>query len=307
MLLKCLGALKLAARVAVPFLLTVPGIVCAQQLPIKTYTTADGLAQNLVLKIVRDSRGYLWFCTAEGLSRFDGYSFTNYTIEHGLPHRSVRDLLETHSGVYWVATGDGLVRFDPAARKSGNTSAPMFVVFRPDHSLLARSIHRIYEDRERTVWLGTADGVYRLEQQQGGMKIAFVEMGMSPECLIEEIQQDEHGSLWFGTRAHGLYRRRPDGRVEHYGMKQGLPDERVNAMLEDKQGRFWVGMSTGLCLLKENPNSNEQIVARLYKKASFGIRSEWIEALFQTSDGRLWVGLSGGLSQPQVCVTLKSA
>ncbi|HET8676351.1 MAG TPA: two-component regulator propeller domain-containing protein, partial [Blastocatellia bacterium] len=42
----------------------------AEQLPIKTYTTADGLAQNLVNQIVRDSRGYLWFCTAEGLSRF---------------------------------------------------------------------------------------------------------------------------------------------------------------------------------------------------------------------------------------------
>ncbi len=36
--------------------------VQAQHLPIKTYTTADGLAQNHVNRIVRDSRGYLWFC-----------------------------------------------------------------------------------------------------------------------------------------------------------------------------------------------------------------------------------------------------
>jgi signal transduction histidine kinase/ligand-binding sensor domain-containing protein len=299
MLPRCVAESKVPLRLAFLCLLTFPSIISAQQLPIKTYTTADGLAQNLVLKIVRDSRGYLWFCTAEGLSRFDGYSFTNYTVEHGLPHRSVRDLLETRSGVYWIATGDGLVRFDPAARKSGNSSASIFVVYRPAQNSPARSIHRVYEDREGIVWLGTEDGVYRIEQEAGEAKIVSVELGMPKECLVQEIQQDNQGSLWFGTRAHGLYRRLPNGRVEHYGMKHGLPDERVNALLQDKQGRFWVGMSSGLCLLKENMNGSEQIVARLYKKDSFGIGSEWIEALFQTSDGRLWVGLSGGLSEVQ--------
>jgi hypothetical protein len=46
-------------------------------LPLKKYTTSDGLAQDRVGRIVRDSRGFLWFCTGEGLSRFDGYQFKN--------------------------------------------------------------------------------------------------------------------------------------------------------------------------------------------------------------------------------------
>jgi ligand-binding sensor domain-containing protein len=50
------------------------------QFPIKTYTTADGLARDQVNCIRRDSRGFLWFCTEEGLSRFDGYKFTNYKL-----------------------------------------------------------------------------------------------------------------------------------------------------------------------------------------------------------------------------------
>lgn len=49
--------------------------VQAERLPIKTYTTADGLVSNQICRIVRDSRGYLWFCTEDGLSRFDGYTF----------------------------------------------------------------------------------------------------------------------------------------------------------------------------------------------------------------------------------------
>ena len=51
----------------------------AERLPIKTYTTTDGLPRDHINRIVQDSRGFLWFCTSEGLSRFDGYKFTNYT------------------------------------------------------------------------------------------------------------------------------------------------------------------------------------------------------------------------------------
>src|ERR1700730_3627194 len=76
-------------------LITFSQLTRAGRLPIKTYTTADGLARDQVNRIVRDSHGFLWFCTAEGLSRFDGYTFTNYTMDQGLPHREVYDLIET--------------------------------------------------------------------------------------------------------------------------------------------------------------------------------------------------------------------
>ena len=71
--------------------------VRAERLPIKIYTTADGLAHNDVKRIVKDSRGFLWFCTAGGLSRFDGYAFTNFSTEQGLP-KSIEVLrVERHS------------------------------------------------------------------------------------------------------------------------------------------------------------------------------------------------------------------
>src|SRR5580765_3228340 len=67
----------------------------AERLPVKIYTTADGLARDQINRIVQDSHGFLWFCTVEGLSRFDGYRFTNYTTANGLPSGMVNDLLET--------------------------------------------------------------------------------------------------------------------------------------------------------------------------------------------------------------------
>ena len=82
-----------------------PTLTYGERLPVKTYTTADGLGHNSIGRIVRDSRGFLWFCTFEGLSRFDGYAFTTYTIDDGLPSPVVNDLLETRDGEYWVADG----------------------------------------------------------------------------------------------------------------------------------------------------------------------------------------------------------
>lgn len=59
------------------FVLSVPSaLVRAEVLPVKTYTTADGMLRDAAYFIVQDSRGFLWFCTSDGLSRFDGYGFT---------------------------------------------------------------------------------------------------------------------------------------------------------------------------------------------------------------------------------------
>jgi|HubBroStandDraft_5_1064220.scaffolds.fasta_scaffold722813_1 ligand-binding sensor domain-containing protein len=47
--------------------------------------TAIALLSNTINKIVADSRGFIWFCTAEGLSRFDGYRFVNFGVAQWLP------------------------------------------------------------------------------------------------------------------------------------------------------------------------------------------------------------------------------
>ena len=50
----------------------------AERLPVRTYTTTDGLPGGTVLRIRGDSRGFLWFLTADGLARFDGHFFTRF-------------------------------------------------------------------------------------------------------------------------------------------------------------------------------------------------------------------------------------
>ena len=63
------------------FLLMISAKAQAERLPIKTYTAADGLPRDHINRIVPDSKGFLWFCTSEGLSRFDDCGFVNYSVE----------------------------------------------------------------------------------------------------------------------------------------------------------------------------------------------------------------------------------
>ena len=170
---------------AAVLVLIAPFDATAERLPIKTYTAADGLAHNDVTRIVKDSRGFLWFCTADGLSRFDGYTFTNFGPAQGLPHSFVNDLLETRGGEYWVATNGGLVHFDPKGRpgsrvvyeNDSTTPAPMFTVVVPDdEDRRGSAINVLREGRDGTIWAGTDNGLYRLEQTNGRRSLRPIEI-----------------------------------------------------------------------------------------------------------------------------------
>ncbi len=84
---------RLATLICFALVLFLSSISKAERLPIKTYTVADGLLRDNVFKIKQDSRGFMWFCTVEGVSRFDGYAFTNFTTDDGLPDRRVNDFV----------------------------------------------------------------------------------------------------------------------------------------------------------------------------------------------------------------------
>jgi len=56
--------------------------VRAERLPIRVYTSADGLGSSFVSYLILDSRGFLWVCTRDGLSRFDGARFVTYQVRN---------------------------------------------------------------------------------------------------------------------------------------------------------------------------------------------------------------------------------
>ena len=53
-----------------------------ERLPIRAYTMADGLPHNTVMRVVTDSRGFLWFCTLGGLAAHEMGISTNTVSFH---------------------------------------------------------------------------------------------------------------------------------------------------------------------------------------------------------------------------------
>lgn len=74
----------------------------AQQFSYQRYTVDDGLPTNAVYGGMQDSKGYIWFYTEKGISRFDGYGFKNYNIKDGLPANDIFYITEDRAGRLWL-------------------------------------------------------------------------------------------------------------------------------------------------------------------------------------------------------------
>jgi len=194
------NALKILYRAAAILLLTVAAF--AEKLPFKNYTTADGLGHDRVNEIVRDSRGFLWFCTGEGLSRFDGYEFKNYTQAHGLPHRSVNDLLELENGIYLVATSDGIAVFNPKGAANPQSAAPMFRPFRVPFDTTDQrpiGIAALHKSQTGEIWAGTDVGLYRVAPDGDGWRLERVEPEIAHGRILKFSPFSETVSADFGS------------------------------------------------------------------------------------------------------------
>src|SRR5688572_3107479 len=154
------------------FLLLIFSVLAArgELLPIKSYTSADGLIYEGVIRIYQDSRGFVWFTTPVGISRFDGYQFTNYGMPEGLFDSLMTDMVEDNNGIYWFGTMKGILyRFDPrasSARESQTGQPPQrFEDFKVPELPF---INKIYKTANGAIYIGTQKGLYLLDDTRSG-------------------------------------------------------------------------------------------------------------------------------------------
>lgn len=81
----------------------------------QNYNVSNGLSQNTVIRSLEDSNGVMWFCTRDGLNRFDGTEFEVFRADgqpHSLSSSDVTTIIEESPGVLWIGTHSGLNRYD---------------------------------------------------------------------------------------------------------------------------------------------------------------------------------------------------
>jgi signal transduction histidine kinase/ligand-binding sensor domain-containing protein len=266
-------------------LAALPFATLAEQLPVRTYTTADGLASDTVFRVLADSRGFLWLGTSDGLSRFDGYEFATYSTRDGLASGRVADLRETRDGAVWVAMARGLFRLEPHRPAGGS----LFVRQRLDDTPEASQANALLETHDGALWCGTEAGLFRLVQQAGRWVAARVDLG-TPEG-VEALAEDQWGGVWAGT-AGELRLVRPDGAVEAHSLPGGRRDLPVLSVYEDANATLWVGTSYRRYRSAPRPSARAPVV---FSAAPDGAAEGWGNDFFETRDGTLWIVTTSGL------------
>jgi ligand-binding sensor domain-containing protein/signal transduction histidine kinase len=294
-------------------------MIHAERLPVRRYGAIDGLANDAVGAVYRDSRGFLWFSTHGGLSRFDGQKFVNYGARHGLAVEVVGEVVEDPSGAYWVTTwgGDGVARFDPEHSDAATLFAPLSL---PDEP--ARRGICLHVDRTGKLWVGTVAGLFVRElSAPNDAPFRLVPLnevaGMPERTRVWDLNEDRSGNLWIAT-PRGLLRLAPDGSLVARPVTPGEAPG-VRAVIEDKDGRIWVGHDEGLTVFRPGRGSSEGEPAAAVDAVSFssncrdrargeevrlpetpgetcwyraedGLGPGLVTALFEANNGHVWIG-----------------
>jgi ligand-binding sensor domain-containing protein/signal transduction histidine kinase len=279
------------------------GTLFAAQLPLRRYTTADGLPSDRISQIVSDQRGFLWFATSEGLSRFDGYKFSNLTTLDGLPYRSVSSILIARDGVFWLATPKGLVRFRPELPASSPERLHVFQATNPPGNSLSTSlsVNYVLEDRAGRIWCATVRGVFMMDPKAASPQLSMIDAGLPGnkktwDSNVKALAEDSEGAIWLGMYDGTLYRRWPDGRVEHYTSIEGIPSSplgdpplEVTDLLRDREGRLWVATLNSFYRLVSHPRPGSSIIEYRPGKRE-GMPNSRVYSLFESSKGEIWAG-----------------
>jgi ligand-binding sensor domain-containing protein/signal transduction histidine kinase len=315
--------IRLAVRFRITLLLITllfsTGVATGERLPVKTYTTEDGLLRNLVRQILPDSNGYLWLVTPSGLSRFDGYEFKNFAAGQSALISLFWRMIEDRRGGYWLATmGAGLYRFHPDL--STIDEASRFKLYTLGSDPRTAQISALYQDHTGKVWSGTNSGLFCLDEANGESEFRQVELGLKDDealsLAIAHLAEDDEGSLWIATNV-GLFRRLPEGRMIRYQLPATEAAD-VGHIFVDRDGRLWIEHTKGPIVLLPEPAAriNGNVMLRLQPKNNEGVRrsdvalrlpthpgeavrldeadgfiGRDITDVCQTSDGKLWIGI----------------
>ncbi len=257
----------------------------------------SSLSNDSVMSIIEDSSGMLWFGTfGSGADTYDPYrhKFLSMRSRPGQPEslssNAVWEIVEDEAGVIWMATnGGGLNRFDPA---TGTWKHYRNDPARPD-SLANDMVYRVYLDGQGSLWLGTPAGLERFDPATE----SFWHYDLP---MILAIFEDSEGRFWLGSVAGLMDFDRETGATRVLAHDPGDPtslsSDGVSLILEDRQGRLWVGTMNGGLNLYDRDTERFTRYVRDPQNPS-GLSSNTILDMLEAEDGTLWIGTAGGLNR----------
>jgi len=287
----------------------------------------EGLSQSTILSIIQDKKGFLWIGTANGLNRYDGYSFKIFSHDpmdsNSISDNGILSLFESKDGSLWIGTIEGVLnkynskegrfyRYDifsdqPFKREEEKL---LFEFPLPYSRNNMKTITSITEDEMGNLWIGTWDSGIICINIKSGKKIWFNKFNNSeyriPVNTIKKILIREN-VLWAATLGGGIMKLTfgkliNDFSVQTYQINQAnknsLPDNKVTDIILDGNNRLVAGtFGGGIAILPvseqtKNPNEAKFIIHKTGFPHSI-LSSDNITALLQNRDGYYFAGTFG--------------
>lgn len=220
------------------------------------------IAKNNIERIYEDGNGQLWLGTdGAGLFLFDRVkqTFTDLNTLPGgsrLSGKAIWSICEDLNGNLWIGTADGgLSRY--------HRKTEQFENFRQQaddpNSINSNDIRVIFQDYLGLLWIGTYGGGLNRYDPTDGTFVHYTTSrgeagGISNDIITDIFESPVSHQLWIGTFGGGLNRfDRVTGTFTVYREKDGLSNDVVKSIEEDKTGNLWV--STLMGISKFNPKS----------------------------------------------------
>ena len=204
--------------------------------------------------IVEDGKGNLWVATRRGLNRYDrtaGHFIQYYhhpENDSTINSDNVICLLKDNRGNLWIGSMRGLNRYIPETDRFERCDF---------EGLLSTSvIYALAEDHDENIWIGTENGLYiynphtnKIRQYQHNSQ----DMRSIAKDRISAVFCDSKGRVWIGLYQQGvcLYDAVNNDFIR-YQKKDGLNDNNIRCITEDKEGNILIGTFDGLSRYDES-------------------------------------------------------
>uniref|UniRef100_UPI0025B0558D hybrid sensor histidine kinase/response regulator n=1 Tax=Bacteroides acidifaciens TaxID=85831 RepID=UPI0025B0558D len=247
----------------------------------RNLTATDGLANNSIRHIYQDSKGFIWFSTLNGLSRYDGNSFVTFRPQSGeelsLADHRIRSVQEDSDGFLWITTSAEQI-------SCYDLKKDCFVDFTGKGEM---------KDRYNEVTILPNKDVWLWGRVQGCRKITYKNNKFSSETYstdnhklksdnIRFLSVFDSNSIWIGT-GKGLYLLK-DNTLEcidstHYFLQSAVIDNTIYFITSE--GFIWKYNQQHLTKVANTATSTDFLLT-----GNIVLRNEWL--LFTKQGGILF-------------------